>query len=90
MVAKAVSISAKYSFRLLQKNGVQIFAATHSYNFAKYLEIRRTEKEQVMFHNLYKDEHQVVVPSSAYRMDDLEQNHIMMADNALLDEVIGQ
>lgn len=74
----------------LQKNGVQIFAATHSYNFAKYLEIRRTEKEQVMFHNLYKDEHQVVVPSSAYRMDDLEQNHIMMADNALLDEVIGQ
>ena len=38
----------------LQKNGVQIFVATHSYNFAKYLEIRRTKKEQVMFHNLYQ------------------------------------
>lgn len=38
----------------LQKNGVQIFVATHSYNFAKYLEIRRTDKEQVRFHNLYK------------------------------------
>lgn len=74
----------------LQKNGVQIFVATHSYNFAKYLEIRRSEKEQVRFHNLYKNENQVVVPSSADRMDDLEQNHIMMADNALLDEVIGQ
>lgn len=74
----------------LQKNGVQIFVATHSYNFAKYLEIRRSEKEQVRFHNLYKNENQVVVPSSADRMDDLEQNLIMMADNALLDEVIGQ
>ena len=38
----------------LQKNGVQIFIATHSYNFAKYLEILRTDKEQVLFHNLHK------------------------------------
>ena len=28
----------------LQKNDVQIFVATHSYNFAKYLEIRRTNQ----------------------------------------------
>ncbi|MFR8117761.1 MAG: AAA family ATPase [Lachnospira sp.] len=40
----------------LQKNGVQIFLATHSYNFAKYLEIRRTEKEQVLIHNLYRND----------------------------------
>lgn len=71
----------------LQKNGVQIFVATHSYNFAKYLEIRREKKEQVMFHNLYKDEKQVVVPSSAYRMEDLAKNHIMMAYSALFDEI---
>ncbi len=32
----------------LQENGVQ--------NFAKYSEIRRTNKEQVMFHNLYKSQ----------------------------------
>lgn len=38
----------------LEKNGVQIFIATHSYNFAKYLEIRRTEQDQVRFINLYK------------------------------------
>ena len=38
----------------LQKNGIQIFLATHSYNFAKYLEILRFDKEQVQFHNLYK------------------------------------
>ena len=38
----------------LQKNGVQVFLATHNYNFAKYLEIFRSDKEQVQFHNLYK------------------------------------
>jgi predicted ATPase len=37
----------------LQQGGVQVFVATHSYNFAKYLEIRRTSAEQVRFHNLY-------------------------------------
>ena len=88
----------------LQKNGVQIFVATHSYNFAKYLEIRRTNKEQVMFHNLYKEyaelpdelqktfheikgNREAVYSQSAYRMDEIEQNHIMIADNKLLDEV---
>lgn len=88
----------------LQKNGVQVFAATHSYNFAKYLEIRRTSMEQVMFHNLYKsqnflsDEMEKVFPEindggeaiysqSAFRMDEIKYNHIMIADNDLLDEV---
>lgn len=72
----------------LQKNGIQIFLATHSYNFAKYLEIRRVEKEQVQFHNLYHSEQPgVIEASSAYRMEDLHPNHIMMADNKLLDEI---
>ena len=88
----------------LQKNGVQIFVATHSYNFAKYLEIRKTEDEQVLFHNLYrasskiserfsdtfKDDNQSedeIYSKSAYKMEDLYPNHIMMADNKLLDEV---
>lgn len=39
----------------LQRSGVQIFIATHSYNLAKYFEIKRTEKDSVLFHNLYKD-----------------------------------
>ncbi len=88
----------------LQKNGIQIFVATHSYNFAKYLEIRRTDKEQVVFHNLYKsrnslsdelqkdfmgmyDESEAVYSQSAYTMDEIKCNHIMIADNELLDEV---
>lgn len=90
----------------LQKNGVQIFIATHSYNFAKYLEIRRSKTSQVMFHNLYKENSELsnarktamkdkdinhingeVCSASAYRMEDLTSNHIMMADDKLLDEV---
>ena len=71
----------------LQENGVQIFVATHSYNFAKYLEIRRKESEQVTFHNLYKNEGGGIDSASAYRMEELTWNHIMMADNRLLDEV---
>ncbi len=82
----------------LQKNGVQIFVATHSYNFAKYLEIRRTDKEQVIFHNLYKgnpkmpdnmqdefptlnEQKDDIYSKSAYTMEALGQNHIMIADN---------
>lgn len=71
----------------LQKNGVQIFVATHSYNFAKYLEIRRTDKEQVQFHNLYHSSDGIVCSESASRMEELMQNHVMMADNKLLDEI---
>ena len=88
----------------LQKNGVQIFLATHSYNLAKYLEIRRKRQEQVMFHNLYQYQehlpgklqdalpeidggHQTIYSQSAYKMDEIGQNHIMAADNKLLDEV---
>lgn len=73
----------------LEKNGVQIFAATHSYNFAKYLELRREKKEQVMFHNLYRtsSENGVISSDSAFRMEDVSHNHIMIADMNLLDEV---
>lgn len=87
----------------LQKNGVQMFIATHSYNFAKYLEIRREKQHQVQFHNLYRgtaelpdnmqsifpeeNSGQVIYSASAYRMDDLPFNHIMIADESLLNEV---
>lgn len=79
---------------LIGENGVQIFVATHSYNFAKYLEIRRKQKEQVMFHNLYRAESisqeeygNEICSNSAYRMEELKPNHIMIADEKLLDEV---
>ena len=91
----------------LQENGVQIFIATHSYNFAKYLEIRRKEKNQVMFHNLYhgtsavskqipnvitdrKQRDDEIYSQSAYYLQELNPNYIMIADSRLLDEVYGE
>ena len=91
----------------LQKNGVQIFLATYSYNFAKYLEIRRENKEQVIFYNLYKASSKIpeeldnlcpennkkdneIYSHSAYKLEDLKENHIIIADSKLLDEVYDQ
>ena len=80
----------------LQNNGVQVFLATHSYNFAKYLEIRRKDPKSVMFHNLYlgasdkesvSDNKNHVYSSSAIKMEELPHNHITKADEMLLDEV---
>lgn len=87
----------------LQENGVQIILATHSYNFAKYLEIRRKDPKQVQFHNLYwgtpelpdkmnnvfpaENSGKVIYSTSAYKMEELSNNHIIKADESLLDEI---
>lgn len=88
----------------LEQNGIQIFIATHSYNFVKYLELFRTSKEQVQFHNLFKEtadlpgtladifppiDHQndVIYSNSAFSMEELQPNHLMLADEKLLDMV---
>lgn len=70
----------------LARNGVQIFAATHSYNFAKYLEIRDQE-EKVAFHTLYKEPSGGIGSISGYEMEDSEKNPLIDADNKLLDAV---
>lgn len=71
----------------LQKSGVQVFIATHSYNLAKYFEIKRTEKDKVLYHNLYKTNNGVKSQSSGY-FGDIKNNPIIEADSKLLDEVI--
>lgn len=71
----------------LAENKVQIFVATHNYNFGKYLEIRRKQEEEVQFINLYKDDKQTVKSQTGKYMKDLDPNYIMKADERLLDEV---
>lgn len=87
----------------LQRSGVQIFIATHSYNLAKYLEISREKQEDVLFHNLYKSSSEMpeairevfvdknrkeeIYSQTAYKMEDLEPNYILQADSELLDAV---
>ncbi len=88
----------------LQQNGIQIFVATHSYNFAKYLEVLRATKDKVQFHNLYKGtsalpdkladissncdvSNDIIYGDSAFTLEELQPNHLMRADEKLLDLV---
>lgn len=59
----------------LQRNGVQIFIATHSYNLAKYFEIKRTEKDSVLFHNLYREK------KTSQRKDNDEEKILAFFEN---------
>ena len=88
----------------LEKAGIQIFIATHSYNLAKYFEIRREKEKQVLFHNLYSASAEVaseyephetmnegemeIYSLSAYYLSMLKGNKIVEADDHLLSEVI--
>lgn len=70
----------------LQREGVQIFISTHSYNLAKYFEVKRKENNQVLFHSLYKKGNEVLVQTEEY-FGKLSNNKIIAADEKLLDEV---
>lgn len=88
----------------LEEAGVQMFIATHSYNLAKYFEIRRMRKDQVLYHNLYRasgeialgypdfleksEDKNVVYGQSALYLSQLEKNKIVIADELLLDEAL--
>lgn len=71
----------------LEKNGVQIFIATHSYNLAKYFEVKRTYEDKVLYHNLYKTNNGVKSESNEY-FGNIKNNPIIEADSKLLDEVM--
>ena len=40
----------------LQRNGVQVFLATHDYVILEELDLRKTEEDDVAFHSLYREE----------------------------------
>jgi predicted ATPase len=48
----------------LSRNGVQIFIATHDYNFARYFDVRKDKTVPVVFHNLTKVNEQIDCNSS--------------------------
>ncbi|MGL5753741.1 MAG: AAA family ATPase [Paraclostridium sp.] len=76
-------------FLELQREGVQVFIATHSYNLAKYFEIKRNKTDKVLFHSLYKTENGVKSQSNEY-FGELDNNIIIKADSKLLDDVIEE
>lgn len=70
----------------LQKNGVQIFVSTHDYIFAKYFEVKRTEKHNVIFFSLFSDKEEIKYEQNSY-FKELKNNPIVEAFDKLLDEV---
>lgn len=71
----------------LSRNGVQIFLATHSYILAKYFDVRKTLKDSIAFHALFKTEHDEILCESAANFKDIKHNAIMESFDKLLDEV---
>lgn len=70
----------------LQRNNIQILIATHSYNLAKYFEIKRTKTDKVNFISLSKKDNEVIANSKDY-FGDLKDNKIIESDEILLDEI---
>lgn len=70
----------------LQRNGVQIFVATHDYILAKYIEIKSKNDDCVTFFSLF-DQGEAVGCESNHRFSNLKNNAIMSAFDELLDEV---
>ncbi|WP_159881807.1 AAA family ATPase [Paenibacillus puerhi] len=73
----------------LQRSGVQIFISTHDYVFSKYLEVKRNEKDDVIFYSLYPKENGVEVESNRY-FKDLRVNAIVETFDRLLEDVFNK
>lgn len=60
----------------LQREGVQIFIATHDYFLSKYLDVKRNKGDQIKYHSFFQENGHVRV-ESASEFRDLEHNTIM-------------
>ncbi|MBW9159003.1 AAA family ATPase [Clostridium tagluense] len=74
----------------LRKAGVQIFIATHDYNYAKYFDIKSAPGDKLKFYSFFKDDNNAVnyVESSDY--SNLENNPLEEADTILYNDVIDK
>ena len=72
----------------LQRAGVQVFFATHDYVMLKELDLQMTEKDQVAFHSLYRDETGEIACHTTARYLDIHPNAIGEAFDDLYDRQI--
>ena len=71
----------------LSRNGVQIFVSTHDYFFSKYVEARKTETDDVLYHSFQKENEQLTIETSK-EFALLEKNGILEAARRLYREEI--
>lgn len=80
---------------LLQREGVQIFIATHDYFMAKYFDVRRKENDKIKYHSFYwqseqdKKSNRRVAYESNSTFAGLENNTIMNTFIKLYHEELG-
>ena len=67
----------------LKNNGVQIFLATHSYMLAKYLDVKKKNNNDVLFHSLHKNENDEIDIFSSYDYSTLKFNPIEASEEKL-------
>lgn len=72
----------------LQRDGVQIFLATHDYAVLHGLDLSQQEGDEVVFHSLYRDERRNIACNTVSRYRDIHPNVIADAFDDLYDQVI--
>ena len=75
--------------RILARNGVQIFIATHNYNLARYFDVRKDKSVPVMFHNLSKPNDDQIVCKSSPEYLKLPDNLLEETSEKLFNTVIA-
>lgn len=73
----------------LQRNGVQIFLATHDYNLAKYFEVLSKNDDEVVYYSLYKTDNGVqCAKAQIYR--EIYNNVIEGANERLYNDILDK
>jgi AAA15 family ATPase/GTPase len=74
----------------LQRGGVQIFLATHNSNLAQLFDIKRTDKDSLLFCNLSKNDDGTICCDSAANYAELPKSVLEDADEALYKAVVAK
>ena len=74
----------------LQKEGVQIFIATHDYILAKYFEVKANEDNVISYYSLYRDSNREIKSEKCDNFRNLEENPIIKAFDLLMEEVLDR
>ena len=72
----------------LQRSGVQVFLATHDYVILKELDLRKTRKDKIAYHSLFRDDNGQIKWQPASRYLDIHPNAIAQAFADLYDREV--
>lgn len=73
----------------LQRGGVQVFLATHSYNLARYFDVTGHKSDSIRYFLLHKEGPEILSTSAA-RYTDMERNPIELAGEKLFQAVVAR